>query len=358
MIGIIPPNTNTGESKYSEYLINGLKESDFDIKVFKNPLLLNRPNIKIFMGSILLKKIISDESISILHNLDNLGPFLLKNNNNNNNKKFVLTVHDIAPVLLPQIHSRIMRFNFNNILPKLIRNSDSIIVPSTSTKKDLISEFEINKSKINVIHLGIDKTIFFPREANTDILKKYGIDRKYLLYVGGDNPRKNLKNLIKSFIDIYQDIDYNLVLIGPINKKNLLSLIKSFSDNFQDVLNRIIIPGYVKNDDLPILYSSASAFVFPSLYEGFGFPPLESMACGTPVIVSDNSSIREIVGNAGLFIKNPLNSNEISEKIIQIAENDKLKFKLKKRGFKQVNKFNWDTAVLKTIKLYDNMLNE
>jgi glycosyltransferase involved in cell wall biosynthesis len=354
-IGLIPPATRTGEGRYSDYLINGLKENGINIEILNNPLLINRPNIKIFMGSFLIKRIIKNRDISIIHNLDNLGPFLIKNNK----IKSILTVHDISPVILPQIHSSIMNFNFKWILPKLIDNCDSIIAISKSTKNDLISKFGVENEKINVVPLGIDNSIFYSRPSSDNILKKYGINHNYLIYVGGDNPRKNLKNLISAFIAIFQDIPHDLVLIGPINKKNLVKIIKSHShlNSCGTILNRIIIPGYVDIEDLPILYSSASALVFPSLYEGFGFTPLEAMACGTPVIVSDNSSIREVVGDVGVYIDNPLDSHEISDKIISVIENNQLMSKLRKNGFIQAQKFSLDLTINKTLKVYNNLLN-
>jgi glycosyltransferase involved in cell wall biosynthesis len=353
-IGLILPNTRTGESRYSDYLINGLKENGINIEILNNPLLINRPNVKIFMGSFFLKRIIKNRDISVVHNLDNLGPFLVRNNK----IKSILTVHDIAPVILPQIHSSMMNFNFKWILPKLIDNCDSIIADNKSTKNDLISKFGVESEKINVVPLGIDTSIFYSRPSSDNILKKYGINHNYLIYVGGDNPRKNLKNLILAFIGIFQNSPHDLVLIGPINKKNLVKIIKSHTNpnSYKNILNRIIIPGYVDYKDLPVLYSAASAFVFPSLYEGFGLPLLESMACGTPVITSSNSSLREVVGNSGLYINDPLNPNEISDNIIKILDNDKLRNKLKNRGFERVKKFSWEETTKKTIKTYEQVV--
>lgn len=347
-IAIIPPISSTGESRYNDYLIEGLKQKGIDVEIINNKFLFNRPNVKIFLGSLLLNKILKDKEIDILHNTDNLGPFLVKNNN----IKTVLTVHDITPVLFPEIYNSILKFNFKIILPRLIKNTDSIIVSSHSTKKDIVKNFKI-KNKINVTQLGIDNSFFYPRENNKDILKKYGIKNEFLMYTGNDNPRKNLKNLILAYSEIYDKIPHDLVLVGPINKENILKIIKSHGINQFKLVKRIIFLGYIDLSDLPHIYSAASAFIFPSLYEGFGFPPLEAMACGAPVLLSNNSSLREIAGNAGKYLKDPLNPQKFSEDILELINDIELQEKLKNKGFIQSKKFNWESTVEKTIKVYD-----
>lgn len=352
-IGFISPSSKTGEAGYAKHLKNGLIEKKVDITEFTNPL-FKRPNIRISLGSLMLKQLINRE-IDILHNLDNLGPFLFKSCPD---IKKISTIHDIAPIILPDIHSNIMKFDFRVILPFLIKNSDFIIVPSKATKKDIISHFNFEKNNIEVIPEGIDTTFFNPRTPKKEILNKYGIHKEYIIYVGTDNPRKNLKNLIVAFSSILDDVNQDLVLVGPINKENLIKFVKKHHNSFHcsKLLSRIIIPGYINYKDLPILYSGAAAFIFPSLYEGFGLPPLEAMACGTPVIASNNSSIPEIVGEAGVYIKDPLDPTNISKSILKVLENDKIRIELKNKGLNQVNKFTWEKTVTKTFQLYDKIV--
>ena len=300
-IKIIPPRTKTGEGQYADHLINGLIDSGFDVEIL-NDKIFSRPIVKMFFGSLFLKGILKDEQEFILHNMDNLGPFLIRHNK----LKCIQNIFDIAPVILPQIHSHKMRFDFKVLLPRLISNSDSIIVPSISTKNDLTSRFNIDEKKINVVPLGVDNSFFSPKIPKKDILNKYGINNEYLIYVGTDNPRKNLKNLILAFLEIYHYIPHDLVLIGPISLKKIIKVIKENNSVYsKKMLDRIVITGYVDYQDLPVLYSAASVFVFPSLYEGFGLPPLEAMACGTPVITANNSSLKEVVDDVGLLL-NPL----------------------------------------------------
>jgi len=355
-VGIIEPITRTGEHRYSQYLVEGLRENGVHIQILNN-FILNKPRRKVFIGSILLKKIIERENVSILHNLDNLGPYLFKHPNTKT--KFILTVLDIAPVVLPHIHNPIIKFDFKRVLPKLISNSDYIITPSHSTKNDLVSKFGVDKNKVGVVPMGIDKSIFYPRVPEDEVIKKYAIYGKYILYVGGDNPRKNLKNLILSYCEISNKVPYNLVLTGPIDKRKVRKIISNcrYLEGSKDrLLSRIIMPGYINDEDLPIIYSTADVFVFPSLYEGFGFPPLEAMACGVPVIVSYNSSLREIVEEAGIYIHNPLDPAGISRNILKVLEDEKLKEELIEKGLNQVKKFNWKKTVGATLEIYNTII--
>ncbi len=352
-VTIIPPTSRTGESVYSKYLISGLIRRGIDVEILRNSF-LSRPNIKIFLGSFLLENLIKDRGISIVHNLDNLGPYLIRQRSAG--VKNVLTVHDIAPVILPQIHNWIIKFDFKLILPKLIENCNSLIVDSHSTKEDLVSNFGVNDNKIDVIPLGVDTSFFYPRtpEETETIFKKYGIPTRYILYTGDDNARKNLKNLIIAYGRISSEIPHSLVLVGPINKSKVREIIDGCpgSGNFKkQLLSRVITSGYVDYEDLPTIYSGASAFVFPSLYEGFGLPVLEAMACGTPVITSNTSSLPEVVGDAGIYI-NPLHPKEIAVNILKVLEDNALQEKLKKIGFERARKFTWEETVEKTIQVY------
>lgn len=351
IIGIIPPVTRTGEFKYCETLVRGLNERGLEVKVLNNQFLVHKSNLKIFLGSLLLKRIIKEE-VEILHNTDNLGPFLFRNSDTK--IKRISTVHDIAPVVLPDIHSNIMKFDFKIVLPRLIENSDLIITDSYSTKEDLEEYFQVNAAKIDVAHLGVDLSFFYPREHDDILMKKYGINNDYIFYLGNDNPRKNLKNLIIAYSKIYKDVEQDLVLVGPIDQKNLRTLTEKI-DKGGDLSERIITPGYVDYEHLPLFYSQATSLIFTSLYEGFGFAPLEAMACGTPVIISNNSSISEVVGDSGLYINNPLNVEEISNKITELLNDEKLQNKLMKRGPKRAEMFTWDNTINKTIKAYEKV---
>lgn len=360
-VAIIPPTYKTGEWVLSRHLIEGLRARGVDVKILHH-FALNKPNTKVFLGSLLLNRLLRNHSISLVHNVDNLGPFLFRHKDSRIKK--VLTVHDISPLMLPPqyeriVRDRIFRFDFATVLPKLIKNTDLVLVDSYSTMTDLIEKFGVNKEKLNVVHLGVDTSFYHPRSDYSQALNKHNLQPGYLLYVGTDNPRKNLKTLVRAYCNTFQEISEDLVLVGPISENKIRSYVDS-SDLpphlKKEVQERIVLLGYVAYDDLPSIYSAATALVFPSLYEGFGLPPLEAMACNCPVVLSNNSSLREVAGKAGLYINNPLNCEEISGSILEIVNNERLRQRLESRGLEQAHRFSWEITVQKTINAYNSIL--
>ena len=360
-VAIIPPTGKTGEWTLNRHLIPGLRAHGVDVRVLHH-FALDRPNAKVFLGSLLLKRLIKDGSVSLIHNVDNLGPFLFRHRNLP--AKTVLTVHDIVPVMLPEYYTRVvpdrvLRFDFAVVLPKLIENCDSIIVDSYSTMTDLIAKFGVRKEKLTVIHLGVDTSFFHPHSDYSHVMRKYNLQRSYLLYVGDDSPRKNLKTLIRAYVNVFQKIPDDLVLIGPINENTIRAYINSNdvpSHVKKEAQRRIILRGYVAYDDLPPIYSAATALIFPSLYEGFGLPPLEAMACGCPVVLSNNSSLTEVAGEAAQYIDSPLSSDDIAQHVLEIVHNESLRERLRSLGHAQARKFSWETTVQKTINAYESLL--
>ena len=358
---IIPPRGKTGEGTLNKHLISGLRARDVEVRVLRH-FALSRPNIKVFLGSLLLERLIKDKSVSVIHNVDNLGPFLFRHRNLP--AKLVLTVHDIAPVMLPALYKRVvpdrvLRFDFATVLPRLIKNSDLTIVDSYSTMTDLIAKFGVRKDKLTVIYLGVDTSFFHPFSDYSQVMRKYNLRRSYLLCVGDDGSRKNLKTLIRAYVTVFQEISEDLVLIGPISEYKIRAYINSRDLPIhvkKEAQRRITVLGYIAYEDLPKIYGAATALILPSLYEGFGLPSLEAMACNAPVVLSDNSSLREVAGDAGLYINDPLNSEDISGNILEIVNNESLRESLRSKGYERAYKFNWETTVQQTINAYDSIL--
>ena len=351
-IGIILPRTRTGEYRYGKYLMEELKHKGINIKVLNNeiPLMSGSPTIKMIFGSLFLAEYLKKEKINVVHNIDNLPPYLFVFNKFARRVKLVVTVHDIAPVVLSKIHSIIMKFHFKVLLPVLLKNSTHIIVPSHSTKRDLLEYLISDSLKIVVIHMGIDTSKFYPRKSTNKIKQKYDINYPFILYAGTENPRKNLERLIIAYNKISHEIPHRLVLVGPITQKTIIKILEKHNIP-KDILKRITLLGYLPDEDLPYLYTLADVFVYPSLYEGFGFPPLEAMACGTPVVTSNVSSIPEVVGKAAVLV-NPLNTDGIAFGILRILEDKKLRRKLVQLGRKYVKKYSWKKTADKTEKIY------
>jgi glycosyltransferase involved in cell wall biosynthesis len=345
-IGVIPSFTATGERQYGNYLIEGFKKNKLNMDVL-NSVFFNKPNRKMYLGSLFINQLI-EKDITHIHNLDNLGPFLF--NFNHKKIKRILTIHDLAPLVLPGIHSFKIKYDFKFCLSRILKNSDMIISVSHTTKNDLIKYFKPDPNKIVVIPSGIDITVFRPEEPDKEVLRKYDLQQNYILYVGNDNIRKNLKNLLLGFLSITNKIPHDLVLVGPINPSSIYSLLKN--NNKLELAKRIKILNFVGLEELVNIYNGADLFVFPSLYEGFGFPPLEALACGVPVIISNNSSLREMVSDHGIYLNNPLNSNEISEVILKTIKDQDLLQNLKDNGPSYVKKFQWENTVKRTIEAY------
>ncbi|RYL93934.1 glycosyltransferase family 1 protein [Sporolactobacillus sp. THM19-2] len=259
----------------------------------------------------------------------------------------VTVIHDILPLLFKREYPK-SYYYYKYYVPRLLKKSYKVIVPSNNTKKDIIRVYNIDNDKIIVAPNGYDNKHFFQRNDDevNNIKTKYGLS-KYILYVGNMYPHKNLERLIQAFCHIHLKFpEIKLVLVGDTkhwNFNNLVKLVDSLG-----LSNSIYFLDYVSYQELPSLYGGALAFVYPSLYEGFGLPIIEAMACGTPVITSNTSSLREIAGNCALTV-NPIDIKEIESKISKIIVNTELRELYRKRGLKRALEYDWGKTVDKIL---------
>jgi len=239
------------------------------------------------------------------------------------------------------------------MLSRSVSTSEYIIAISENTKSDILKHFRVPDNKVKVIYCGVNE--LFKKTNDTlkvdSIRKKYGITKDYILNVSLISPRKNLIALMQAFKNARQSgrIDAQLVIAG--GKGWLYEKIIAYakSSGFE---NDIIFTGYVTDDELLHLYNGARLFAFPSVYEGFGLPLLEAMACGCPVISSNTSSMPEVCGEAALYF-NPKNLAEISEAIDRVINDVGLSNSLINKGLEQVKKFSWGKAAAQTLSLYE-----
>jgi len=183
------------------------------------------------------------------------------------------------------------------------------------------------------------------------VLKKYKIDKKYILSVGTIEPRKNFITLIKAFNLIKHNInnfDYKLVIAGQTGWKSEATYRERTISPYRE---DILFTGRVSDKELVQIYNQAELFVYPSLFEGFGLPPLEAMSCGLPVIASKSSSLKEVVGDAGILVTAG-DESELKKWILHVLENEEIKEELKRKSLVQVKKFSWEETAQKTINLY------
>ncbi len=259
---------------------------------------------------------------------------------------YITTVHDLSFAYYPQSFSMSYRLYYSALTPRVLNLSDVIITVSRF-ERDMISlKYPLIKSKINVIYSGID-----------DVFFREGIAKKgdYILYVGNLSKRKNFEGLLEAFKNIYKEIDKKLVVVGMKPEimrlsKRVEELIKTIPDEFLEFKGQI-------NDKqkLADIYRKALAFVFPSFYESFGFPPLEAMASGTPVIVSGRAALPEICSDAAVYV-DPENADSIAEAIVKVVKDKALQLYLIEKGKKRAQKFLWSNSIEKHRELLEAFL--
>jgi glycosyltransferase involved in cell wall biosynthesis len=244
------------------------------------------------------------------------------------------------------------------VISRAIHKSEKIIAVSKFTKKDIEKKFKVKKDKIKVIYEGVsDLGIYNNENSDKDkkLLKNYNIgDRRYLLYVGNAYPHKNLEGLLDIFKKIKKDFpSLLLVLVG--GDDYFYQRLKKYAQSLNLSNKDVIFTNYVSDKDLASLYRNSLAYVFPSLYEGFGLPPLEAMAHNCPVVSSNRTSLPEILGEAALYF-DPNNNIDVYEKLKKIIKNKHLRQELVEKGKMQINQYNWFSSAYSTYKLYLEIL--
>lgn len=265
-------------------------------------------------------------------------------------KKTIVTCHDIIPIAYYHTQNPIWKLN-----AKGLRKAEKIITVSEFSKNDIIKHIRYPEDKIEIIPPAVNHNLYY-QNRNKSILKKYGIkeDEKVILYVGAEEPRKNIQVLINSFDKLKSKISQiKLLKVGTPNylrvREKLLKQIESL--NLQ---KDVIFAGYVPESELAKIYNAVDLFVFPSLYEGFGIPPLEAMACGTPVITSNSSSLPEVVGDAAIII-DPYDANKFAEEMYEVLTEDGLREEMIRKGLDRSKMFSWEKAARKTREIYEQV---
>lgn len=280
--------------------------------------------------------------------------------------KRIATIFDLSFLHFPESFIKKDLWQLKNWTKFSVDNADYIITISNFSKQDIVKQYGVSKEKITVAYPGFNKNIFHPIENIMKIkrvLKKYGINDLYIIYVGTIQPRKNLTRLIESFSRVIlsdqRRIPLELVIVGKTKGEgregwlyeDILKTPKEFG-----IKDRVKFLGFVPTNDLAYLLSGALAFIQPSLWEGFGIPVLEAMACGTPVIVSNVSSLPEVVGKAGLLV-DPYSVDQIEQAIRTIVSDQKLRQKYSKAGIIQVKKFSWEKMAREVLRVFEKVGN-
>jgi glycosyltransferase involved in cell wall biosynthesis len=267
----------------------------------------------------------------------------------------LLTVHDLSFVHYPQTFTPALVNYLNRVVPRSVRRATHVLADSKSTKDDLVALWQVPPSKVTVLYAGVDER-FRPEtggEAARRVREKYGLGASpYLLSVGTVQPRKNYQMLIRAFGRISALIPHNLVIAGGKGwlYEELLAQAQS-----ADLEGRVRFIGFVDDEDLPALYGDAALFLFPSMYEGFGLPLLEAMACGVPVVTSHASSLPEVAGNAALQLP-PDDEAHWAKTIPQLLRDDARRVEMVAAGFRQARQFTWQRAAVQLCNLFQSLL--
>jgi glycosyltransferase involved in cell wall biosynthesis len=264
----------------------------------------------------------------------------------------VVTIHDCIHLRFPRqlpnpaaaVYARLM-------MRRAVRAADRVIAVSQATRADLIELVGADGGKIEVIPHGCDPFFFEPvsPEELDRVRRKHGLERPFLLSVTNIKPHKNLKRLLQAFGQLHRDYpDLELVIAGgSLQRHPDLEMVCAECA----VGERVRSLGFLPKDELRALYKMAQIFVFPSLYEGFGLPPLEAMACGTAVVASRSSAIPEVVGHSGLLV-NPFRVDAIAEAVRSLLENDSFRRALGAQGRRRAREFDWDEAARRVLSVY------
>lgn len=313
---------------------------------------LQNPILNILWFQFILPPLLHYFKIDILFANYNRVPFL-------SFKRTILLIHDLADYRILGKYD-FWRSWYHRIMLKLsIAKAAIIVTVSENTKKDIIEFFGVDSKDVFIVYNGVDTNFcrLNKQESNVKIATKYGLSNPYIIYLGAlEHPNKNLINLLKAYKFVIDNgfEEYDLVFVGPERLKVEIINQEIIRLGLQKRVKKM---GYVPKEDLSLFLSGSELFVYPSLYEGFGIPVIEAMACGVPVIASSASSLPEVVGNAGILV-DPYDVEAISSSIIKVLSDNTLRNDLIERGLEQAKVFSWTSSALKLKTIFHSNLHK
>jgi len=266
----------------------------------------------------------------------------------------VFTLHDVAYLLYPQHHLLQNRLYLTAMMPRFLARADRVICVSENTRRDALRFYALPENKLVVIPEGVEahfKPITDPAQLEA-VRRQHRLPRRFILYVGTIEPRKNLRLLLEAYAVLRQSVpEVGLVIAGGTGW-----LYEGFFERLQTLAleQAVTLTGFVPEADLPALINCAEVFAYPSLFEGFGLPPLEAMACGVPVVASRTSSLPEVIGDAGVLLP-PTDVLAWVNALSGLLANPSLRAELRRRGLRRAQQFTWQTAAQQTLAVYHSL---
>jgi glycosyltransferase involved in cell wall biosynthesis len=269
----------------------------------------------------------------------------------------VATIHDVIPLIYPRsIRSPLRRMRYRRQVEQTVNEARIVITPSQISMSTLTAYAGVQTTRVRVIHNGVSRQ-FHPVER-PEILEsvrhRYGLPARFAFWIGEFKPQKNLEFLLAAWGRVCQVLSEPLALVLAGTQEEEFRKIRRETE--RRGLDRVVFfPGFIQDEDLAGVYSAASVFVFPSLYEGFGLPPLEAMACGTPCVVSNSSALPEVTGRAAMLF-NPTSIEQFVECMVAVMEDAEMRSKLEREGLRQSALFSWEKAAAETLEVYRTAL--
>jgi glycosyltransferase involved in cell wall biosynthesis len=305
-----------------------------------------------YWEQVLLPKAANHYSVDILHCTSNTAPLKLK-------MPLVVTLHDIIYLEKLNLTKGTWYQRIGNLyrrwnVPRVVKRSSRLITVSDYERDRILSHFRLRDEQVDTVYNGVGKN-FQPQTEQSlqNIKKKYNLPDNYVFFLGNTDPKKNVEGVLKALSHLRKRNALNFkLLMLDIDRDYLQRMANKIGD--ETLMDSIAFSGYVPNQDLPAIYAMAKLFLYPSLRESFGIPILEAMACGTPVITSNTSSMPEVAGDAAHYI-DPFNPDGIAMAIEQILNNPSEQQSLRTRGLDRVRNFRWENNARKVLEIYQQV---
>jgi glycosyltransferase involved in cell wall biosynthesis len=310
------------------------------------PAITENTNIRVLWEHTLLPWTIRENNLDLFHGPTFVAPFLSRIPN-------VVTIADMTWFTHPEAHQALKRWYYQRLIPVSIRRARCVIAMSESTRRDIVRLVGAPKEKVVTVHCGVEAS-FRPNGglvAGADIRRTWAIAGRFILFLGVIEPRKNIPRLLQAFAEVLRrGFDGRLVMVGP-KGWGYVAVARTIGE--LGLERHDTFTGPLSDEEVRAFLREATLFAYPSLYEGFGLPVLEAMACGAPVVTSNVSSLPEVVGDAGIMI-DPLDVNALTDALDCVLSDSALRERLRQKGLEQAREFTWEATARRTLAIYED----